>query len=288
MRCLRKWLIRLVLAGVILAVAAFGLFLYLKPPLMPRTEIYRGVFLTVEEVPEGPDGRGRAMIAEIHWETPGIRLAGREYSFPVDPANPITPHYRLVPADWALSREGAAVLVNSAGYKPETSYRSLPGMPVRAMETVVVDGQPSRVHKHSYLLYWDKDMEVHLQQQKPPDAASLEAAVLGIGLQGIPILNGKDRGQGLDHLELVMPRTFIGVDPDRKVLYLLVFEHASGHFMLSRAVEAGVQYGGMLDSGDATHLLIGSKAKGIHSHQGIRNWRPLGPYLTVFADPLQK
>ena len=279
-----RWLKRLSLAAILMALAGTALYYLTRPAPMPRTEIYRGVYLTVESLPDSPHGNGRIMIVEVHWDTPGVTLRNRPYSFA--PFGPSSPHYRLANADWALWREEARVLVNTTGYEPSDWWRSLPGMPVRSHETIVVDGVPSHLHQHTYLMYWDEDLEAHQLLRKPPDAESLAQAQLALGIQGVPISDGKARYHAIAGHELVMPRTFIGFDPARKILWLMAFENADVTAMLERAVEAGVQFGGMMDSGGSTHLLVGAGARGLRSHTGIRHWRPLGSYLMVHAEPL--
>jgi hypothetical protein len=126
-------------------------------------------------------------------------------------------------------------------------------------------------------------MQVHMQRSKPPSEENLERAVLGIGLQGIQI------SEGLVNMNAISdtgpyPRTFIGVDPSKQILYLLAFEKASPFLMLTRAREEGVIYGGQVDSGDGTSLIIGPGARGVRAHIGIRHRRPLGPYLKIYAE----
>lgn len=272
------------------AVAAFFVgFLFLVSPPSPtaRTQIFRGVYLTVEAPEQTHSNGGKVMIVEAHWDAPGVKLVNRPYSYRDAPADPAASHYRLEWADWGLLRSGAAALVNTSIYYPAEFWRSLPGFPVWSLETIVVDGQPSHVDPHSYLLYWDSAMEVHLQATKPPDQASLERAVLGVGLQGVQVLDGLPRYQAIGDEES-SPRTFLGVDPVRKILYLIAFEDATARFMIDRAVESGVVFGGQLDSGGASHLLVGWGASETLPHTGFRHWRPLGSYLLVFAEPLEQ
>ncbi|MEX0330512.1 MAG: phosphodiester glycosidase family protein [Puniceicoccaceae bacterium] len=277
----RKKLYQLVFSLIILALSCWALLWFLRPGTQPRTQIFQGIFLTVEETPSG-----RLMIVEVHWDTPGVQFSNRAYSFPVDPTNQDSPHYRTTFADWALFREGAAVLVNTTLFLPDSLKTFLPGYPVRSNETLVVDGEVSHVHDHSYLLYWDADGNVHLQRSKPPSPESLDAAVSGIGLQGIPVSQGQVRPRAIsDHGE-ANARTFIGVDPERKVLFLMAFEKATPIQMLEQAVAHGVKVGGQVDGGSSTNLIIGTGAKDLPPHTGIRGWRPVGPYLIVKAESL--
>ncbi|MEX0323062.1 MAG: hypothetical protein AB3N63_12940 [Puniceicoccaceae bacterium] len=275
------------IAALLLCLVVVGFLHYTyRPAPLSRTEIYKGVFLTVDELPKSSEGRGKMMVVEVHWDTPGVRIANRPFDYQFSPENPISPHYDLEFADLGLRRLEAEVLVNTAIYIPGELYNAWPGRPVRTLETLVVDGRVSSVHEHSYLLYWDALNNVHLQQTKPPSEESLANAVTGIGLQGIQINAGQAGYGALDGKEHVGARTFIGVDPLKRILYLFAYEKVSGYTMIDQAVRQGVIFGGQLDTGTATHLIIGKDARGVKAHTGIRSFRPIGPYLTIQAEPL--
>lgn len=282
-RSIWKWVFATLLTFVITFAA---LLLWLRPDTTPRREIYQGVFLTIEELQKGSGGSGKAMIVEVHWDTPGIQINNRPYSFPVRTGDPHGPHYRLAFADFALAQEDAEILINTTLYSPHRFYKSIPGMPVRSVETLVVDGKISHVHPHSYLLYWNHKNEAELLRRKPPDSTSLGKAVTGIGLNGVQVRNGEAFYGAIANLDHQSARSFIGIDPVRNILYLLAFENVSARTMIDWAVKAGVVHGGQLDTGGASHLLIGGDAHNVTPHTGIRSWRPLGPYLTIQANPL--
>ncbi|NQY12394.1 MAG: hypothetical protein HRT81_00845 [Henriciella sp.] len=256
------------------------------PDAQVRTEIYRGVYLTVEDLPETHEARGKVMIVEVHWDTPGVRIENRPFDFDVRSDDPTGAHYKLQFADAALWRSGAAVLMNTCLFHPGSITSAIPGKAVRSIETMVVDGEVSHLHEHSYLLYWDAAMAAEFLLEKPPSADSLDRATLGLGVQGVQVRNNQPVPIALSSVDEVFARTFIGIDPEARVLYLMAFEHVSGHYMIDRAVRAGVVFGGQLDSGSSTNMLIGPDARGVGAHSGIRNLRPLGPYMMIFADPL--
>lgn len=282
----KRALKRLFILGLTAVGTLAVLYVVFRPAPMARQEIFQGVFLTVEDLAGSDQGTGRIVIAEIHWDTPGVRLVHRDFDKAFSPQDPASPHYRLTFADWALMRHQPAILVNTTRYFPEAYLRSLPGMPVRSLETLVVDKQVSHLHDHSYLLYWDREGAAHMLTRKPPDPESLAAAVLGIGLQGIQVNEGRAAYNALSSLDLVGSKTFLGVDPERRILWLFAFENASGRLMIDRAVAEGVVFGGQVDSGDGTSLLVGFGANGVLPHTGIRYRRPLGPYLKIYAEPL--
>jgi hypothetical protein len=279
---IRRWLKRLLAIGLLLLTGGILIHFILRPVETLRMEIFKGVHLTVESIPT-ESGNGRVMIAEVHWDAPGITIHNRPYDFPIKEDSP---HYRLSFADWGLLRSGAALLVNTAIYKPDDIGSILPGSKVRSLDTLVVDGEVSHVHPHSYLLYWDKAGNATVQSSKPPSEDSLSAAVTGIGLQGLQVKGGQPDYRAIAGHDERFARTFIGIDPERKILFLMAFEEATATYMIDRAVAAGVVAGGQVDSGSSTNLLVGAGADGVRSHCGIRNWRPLGPWLVVEAEPL--
>lgn len=273
-----------VIIGLLFAVGY--LFYFKKPTPQIRAEIFQGVFLTVEDAFYVEEASGKTMILEVHWDAPGLRLANRPFDYDVNPEDTSGPHYELKYADVALRQADAAILVNTSLYTPADLLNSLPTRPVRSIDTLVVDGQISHIHAHSYLLYWDDAMNAELLLEKPPAQDKLEKAVLGIGMQGVQVMDGRPNYNALGDQDIQQARTFIGIDPDGRRLYLMAFENATGRHMINRAIQAGVIYGGQLDSGDATNLIIGADAQGVAPYTGLRNLRPLGPYLTIYAEPI--
>jgi len=281
-----RWIKRLLISALILGAGCAALYWILLPDLIERTEIYKGVFLKVEDIKNSDGESSRVMMVEIHWDTHGVSIANRDFSYPVDSDDPEQPHYKLSYADFALIKEQASVLVNTTIYDPNQKWRFMPGLPVRTNETIVQNGISSHIHEHSYLLYWDRDMNAHMVHHKPPDKENLEAAWVGIGLQGIPINNGKPAYNAIGNTDEKFNRMFIGVNSDEKVLYLFYFDNAFAYTALDYVAASGAQYGGQLDSGRSCNLLIGNKAKGILPHTGIRKSRALGGYLIVKAEEI--
>jgi len=277
----RRWIVRLFLLSLLPLLLALLLILLLRPSPMERTEIYRGIFLTVEQL---PDGIG--MIAEVHWDTPGVRIEQRPFDFAFSPDNPVSNHFTLRFADYALFTEAPSLLMNTTRFIPHEPLQSYPGNGVRTLETLVINGRVSHIHEHSYLLYWDRAMNGYLSGNKPPDEETLARAWEGLGLQGIDLSFGSISSFSMRNPEEIYDRTFIGFNPEKKILYLLVLENVTRHYMALRALQAGATFGGQLDSGDSSHLLVGRGAKGLMPHGGIRNPRPLGPYLMIRANPL--
>lgn len=250
----------------------------LRPAPTPWVRLHPGVDYRCWEL-KGPGGAGRAMALRLDLRTPGVALEHR--AFRPDPETG-SPLFTLVGADWALRREDCLALVNSVRYLPGHSWMSVPGMPALPLETVVVEGEISHYHDHSYLVWWSREGRVGLEAAKPPPDPLPERVGTGVGIQGVQVENGRPNYGALEDLPLEYPRTFIGVEPESGRVWLMAWEKVSGRRMIDEAVAAGVSHGGQLDSGDATHFILGRTGEGgPRAFSGIRNLRPLAGYLVV-------
>ena len=275
---------------MIIGVLAFGVFglLYwhfyirLLPEPFERTEIYRGVFYDSGIWDDASTGSGKYMVAEIHLDEPGIKFFIR----PFYPKSVRSRHYTLLPIDVLRSSLETEVILNGTLYSPHEWYQSLPGMKVDSLETLVVEGYPSHVDPKSYLLWFDEEMNSHLESNKPPSVDTLAMARWGIGMQGI-LVNGGNLGWGsFKKDERQIRRTFIGVDPDERMLWFMAFESVSPVGLGIFAIERGVRFGGLLDAEGAITFVLGENPKGIKSYTGMRGKRPLACVIGIRADPV--
>jgi hypothetical protein len=256
-------------------------FVILSPKNLPRQEIYRGVFLTVEEIPE-EFGKGKVMIAEIHWDEPGVEL----YFSPFRQNDSQGRHFTLLPADYLRWEADLDLMVNTTRYYPEEWWQSWPLRSVSSLETLVWDGTVSHIHPLSYMFGWDEDENFIYQNSKPPSAEFLVQLKWGMGVQSVSIHNGQIREGALDRNIVYDARTFLGVDPVDKVLWLIVGETISEIGMNTIATKQGVIVGGQLDTQDASNMIIGSDASGVRALTGIRGRRMLGGTMGVRAERL--
>lgn len=271
-----RWPLRLLLGLGACVLAAWGLIIFLRPAPQARTEILPGVYYTCVDFGDAePDIRGRMMAVEIHLTTPGLEFFHRAFDLELMPQGRL---WRLSFADAEVLGQDLAVLLNSTLYEPSGALDSLPGQAVASVETVVADGIISHEHEHSYLLWWDAEQRGRMELTKPPPAEALRQARLAVGLQGVRVAQGELRPWTSWGDEELIPRSFIGIDGPRKVVWLLAFEGVKSHRMGAEALRLGVQDGGQLDSGNSTNLIIG-EGKGVRPLTGIRNLRPLGGYF---------
>jgi hypothetical protein len=270
--------------------ALLGVYLVLRmviliPETMLRTEVSRGVFVTVGEVDDDVSS-GKYIIAEIHTRTPGLRLTPAPFD---EAARSDGGHFLSRLPDWIAVRKSFTLMVNTVMHEPTGRFGWWPGQPLRCIETVVVDGRASHSDPHTYLIWWDSFQNLSVETEKTPTEEALLAAFGGIGTQAMVLVDGElspffanNRNTWTESDS----RTFIGVDPNRDILWLIVAEQGTEAFIASLAMDEGVRFGGFLDSGDSTTMIFGRSASGIRPYSGIRGWRPLGAYLMIQAPPL--
>ncbi|MCZ6673148.1 MAG: hypothetical protein O7C75_09425 [Verrucomicrobia bacterium] len=249
---------------------------------MERTEIYKGVFYESGIWADVSTGSGKYMVAEIHLDEPGVHFFVR----PFYPKSLRSRHYTLLPIDVQRRSFKTEVIMNGTLYSPHEWYQSLPGMKVDSMETLVVGGYTSHVDPKSYLLWFDEEMNSHLETKSPPSADVLEQAFWGIGLQAYLVNEGGLNWGSFIGVDKQTSRTLIGVDPDTKVMWLMAFENISPVGLGIFAIEKGVRFGGQLDAEEATTLVLGENPKGLKSYTGMRGRRPLACVIGIQAEPM--
>jgi hypothetical protein len=277
----RRWA---VIAGALVC-AGLGVFYVKVLPARPRpmdwTPVYRGIEMRCDDAAT----RGKRLMAlRVNLDEPTLEIVMR----PLD-AGAVSQrgHYFLTFGAWERYRNGYQVLMNTTIYAPGEKWKSYPGQVVRAVDTVVAGGRATHIHEHSYLLWVDQSGAPRMETKKPPPPASIAAARWGIGLQGVQVGGGKPRYQAVEQHGAADARSFIGFDGNRR-LYLIAWESATPREMIDTALRLGVEWGGQLDSGSATHLLLGADAQGVRPLTGIHGARPLGPYLGIRALPLSE
>ncbi len=281
-RRLKRILITLVSLAIVSAAGAYiMMYVVLRPKEMWREEIYEGVYLSSVNIPER-FGEGKAVVAEIHWDHPGVELFFR----PFFPRAAMRKHFTLLPADYLVWKHDLSVMMNSTRYVPGEWYKSYPLRQVDSLETLVWDGNLSHIHPNSYMFGWDDEGNFHFDHQKPPRPEFLEKLKWGIGVQSISVMEGQLRMEAMNQVADLDARTFLGVDPIKKIMWFIVYDKIDDLGMNTIARDVGVFVGGKLDSNDASTLIVGQGAKGVLPYTGIRGRRPLGGVMGVRAKSL--
>ena len=154
----------------------------------PRA-VFLGITYGCELLERSEEGHGILHWVRVELRAPGIEL----YVTPLDPSAVAGGfQYRLRWIDDVLRNERLAVAINGALFTSEPSWRpGLPGDLAKGVETVVSDHVTSHIWEHTYLLWFDDELNAHLRPSKPPKPEDLRKAKWGIGGQGVGLRDGK-------------------------------------------------------------------------------------------------
>jgi len=283
----RKFTIRIILVGFLLwAVVSFAWILAYPKAKRPETTLdwitlAPGVLYSCDELVSKQAIR-RVMVLKIDLREPGVRVVHRPFEYRNGFAG-----FTLSPADVQIRCHPRAIaILNSVRYHIDDFRDNFPGSFVLPLESVVAAGNISHRHEHSYLSWWTETGQLYQEYEKPPPNPLPAGMEYGIGLQGIQVINKLPRYNMMDAygLETPYPRSFVGMSPSSHTIWLMAFESVTGREMIDYAVLLGVEIGGMVDSGDATNMLLGTGQRAVPAFTGIRNIRPIAGYLMVFYD----
>jgi hypothetical protein len=263
--------------------AALALFLgadsfYSERCTTGPTAIFSGVTYGCELLERTGEGHGILHWVRVELNAPGIEL----YVTPLDSSALASGfQYRLRWIDDVLQKEGLAVAINGALFTSEPRWRPrLRGDLANGVETVVSDHVTSHIWEHTYLLWFDDQLNAHLRPSKPPRPEDLRKAKWGVGgqgvwLQGGGVWSGSDRKPDR--------RTVVGIDEERKLLFLAVAEWASPRLLLEQLARLGARDGMLLDGGSSSAMAIGEGSRYLARRTLIGGWRPVATFFGVRA-----
>jgi exopolysaccharide biosynthesis protein len=183
-----------------------------------------------------------------------------------------------------VRRQRLAVAVNACLFTSDSGWVPLPGDLARSVETVVADRQANHLWEHTYLLWFDDELTPTLETTKPPSEDVLSRARWGVGGQGVGLREGRPRpGQSSEQADA---RTAVGIDRERRLLFLAVFESATPWRALDKLAALGAREGMLLDGGSSTSMVLGDGASGVRSGSLMGGWRPVATHFGVRARPL--
>lgn len=263
----RRWFAAVTI--LLIAIIA-GYFVYSYHGPMPPTEIYQGITYSCLRVAEGPQSGGLVYLVRADLKVPGVSI----YITPMD-AEALSHgrRYRLQYTASVVRQQKLAVAVNGTLFESDSSFIRLPGDYANGWETIVADHVVDHVDPNSYLLWWDDENIAHFQITKPPGFSSISRAKWGIAGQGPVLVDGhmnpNAAGVNADH------RTLIAADPDRKLVWIAVFDRASVQFASNLLAEEGAKIGVCVDGGTSSAMALGPDAHGVRSGTVMGNWRPV-------------
>jgi hypothetical protein len=243
----------------------------------PRT-VFLGITYGCELLERSEEGYGILHWVRVELNAPGIEL----YVTPLDPSALAGGfQYRLRWIDDVLRKEGLAVAINGALFTSEPRWRpGLPGDFAKGVETVVSDHVTSHIWEHTYLLWFDDALNAYLRPSKPPRPEDLRKAKWGIGGQGVGLRDGRV-WSGSDRKP--DKRTAVGIDAERKLLFLTVAEWASPRLLLEQLAKLGARDGMLLDGGGSAAMAIGEGGRNLAGGTLLGGWRPVATFVGVRA-----
>jgi hypothetical protein len=243
--------------------------------------IFSGITYGCELLERSEQGQGVLHWVRVELGTPGTEL----YVTPLDPSaleNGF--QYRLRWIDDVVRSERLAVAVNGSLFTSKPGWRpGFPGDLAKGVETVVSDHVMSHFWEHTYLLWFDDNLNPHLRPTKPPKPEELREAKWGIGGQGVGLQGGKI-WSGIDRKP--DSRTAIGIDAERKLLFLAVAEWASPRLMLEELAKMGARDAMLLDGGSSSAMAIGEGSQNLMRQALLGGWRPVATFFGVRASRL--
>jgi hypothetical protein len=244
-------------------------------------EIYRGIAYSCIRLPVTNESGGLVHLVRADLTVPGVDL----YITPPNDPQAVA-HGRQCKLDYVsnvVRQEPLAAAVNGTLFDSDSSWIRRPGDFASCVETVVADHVVSHVGKNTYLLWWDDDRVAHMEHTKPPSSAVLAKARWGIGAQQ-SILNDGQISLFAGHTP--DRRTAIAVDPERKLVWIAVFDRASYYIAARTLAEQGAKTAILVDGGTSSVMALGSDtAGGVRPGTVTGNWRPVASVFGFRAVP---
>jgi hypothetical protein len=240
----------------------------------PRIEIYHGVYYQTTQLPNG-----LAHLVEVDLTCPGIDL----FLTPIQPDAAANGHeYRLDYVRNVARAEGLAVAVNGGVFNSDSYLVPMVGDFATSRDTIVAERQLNHLNPRNYILWFDDDLTPHAEATKPAPLAALQKARWAIG--GIDLaISGRKLRLKRDGLET---RTILGLNPDRKTLWIGIFESATRKEATELMMNAGADHVMTLDGGASTSLYFGGRTRGVQRGLQVGGQRPVATVIGIKADPI--
>jgi hypothetical protein len=270
---------RFLLVGPVLLLAALGIYWWnLRVPVLP-TEIYRGVTYGCERLEVDEQGSGLMHWVRVDLTAPGIEL----YVTPLDPqAVERGWQYRLKRTPTVVNQEQLAIAINATLFGSDSGWIPMSGDFARSSDATIANYVVSHVPEYTYLLCFDDHLVPCLESSRPPDDSVLRRSRWGLGGRGAVLLRDGRTFRDTPR-KPTDARTAVGVDRQKRLLFLAVFENASPWRALDKLAQLGAVDGMLLDGGNSTSMAIGEKARGVRSGVLMGGWRPVATHFGVRA-----
>jgi len=267
---------------IVIAVCGWGWGWANRRSPVSETEIFQGITYGCDRLQSDAEGYGLVHWVRIDLTAPGIEL----HVTPLDPAAVAQGwQYRLRTTDDVVKREGLAVAINGGLFASKSSR--FPGSFARSIETMVADHQVSHHGQDSYLLWFSDDLTPHQETTKRPSDDILSQARWGVSGQDCALGGGVVNPAAIEQRNRDS-RTGVGIDRDRRLLFLAVFECATPSRAYEKLAALGAVDGMLLDGGSSTEMTLGKDACNVRPGNMIGVWGAVATHFGVRAKPLRK
>jgi len=223
----------------------------------------------------------------MHWVRADLAAPGIELYVTALDAEAVASgwQFRLQDTGAVVQNEDLAVGINGTYFESDSGWVRMSGDLARAGETTVAEHVVSHIGEHTYLLSFDDALNPCIETSKPPSATILDRTRWGIGAQAVWLVSGKI-WEGAQRTP-ADSRTAVGIDQQKKLLFLAVFENASPRRALEVLARLGAVDGILLDGGDSTTMSLGKRATGVRPGVVTGGWRPVATHFGVRARALK-
>ena len=263
--------------------AALGIYWWqhFRGPV-PPTEIYQGITYGCERLDADDEGSGLVHWVRVDLTAPGIEL----YVTPLDEeAVERGWQYRLQYTATVLKQEQLAVATNAVYFTSDSRWIRWAGDFARSDEATIANYVVSHVPPSTYMLCFDEHLASQIERSWPPKDSTAPRFRWGLGDQGGPMLWHGQLYKDTPRTP-IDARTAVGIDREKRLLFLAVFERASMRRALEKLAQLGAVDGMLLDGGTSTTMSLGKKADGIRSGVLLGGWRPVATHFGVRAREL--
>ena len=246
-------------------------------PLQP-VNIFAGVTYGCERLPVTQEGGGLVHWVRVDLTAPGVEL----YVTPLDPSAVARGwQYRLRPIENVVEREHLAVAVNGTYFTTASgSWLRFSGDLARSTQTLISDHVVAYGPWGASLLWFDAELAPHVLRWGSAAEPVLTRAKWAVGAHELQLHNGQVLGGGDFTADA---RTAIGIDQQRKLLFLAIAGRISQPRMLHILADLGARDGFLLDGGGSSAMGIGQGSTGTPATVLLGGGRPVATYIGVRA-----
>ena len=277
---MRRRLLKVFAAAFI--VAAVCVYAWnLRHPVTP-TLIFQGVTYGCERLESDEQGSGLVHWVRVDLTAPGIEL----FVTPLDPqAVKQGWQYRLQRTETVLDQQELAVVINAVYFTSESGWMPRSGDLARSSEASIAQYIVSHVPESTYMLCFDEQLVPRIEDSWPRNETTQRRYLWGLGGQGGALLRHGQIYRGTSQ-KPTDARTAIGIDREKRLLFLAVFENASELRHVAEAVATGRVDGLLLDGGHSTSMAMGADARGVQPGVLLGRWRPVATHFGIRARSL--